>query len=363
MSEQSAGEKTEQASAKKVSDAFSEGQFAKSAEIQTLFVTSAATMTLFMGAKGMWNQMRETTEGLFKGLNTIEVVPSMMSSYSSTAASTFSQLVTPTLTAAAGSALLAGAMQTKFRLTTKVTELKWEKLNPVTGWKKIVSPSSLVTTGFSMFKFGALGGVLYQEIYAAIRSPVFYSSVSIEEYVSFLSATTLSILAKAILVVLFLAIADYGYQIWKTNKDLMMTKDETKDEAKNADGDPKMKGRRQQMHMAMTQRRMLSDVPFADVIITNPTHIAVALRYDKKKMGAPKILAMGAMNLAARIRQIASDNQIPIIENKPIARMLYKHAAVGSEVPAALYAAIAEILATVYRLNPYRYYREQANAT
>lgn len=362
MSEQSSGEKTEQASAKKLGDAFSEGQFAKSAEIQTLFVTSAATMTLFMGAKGMWNQMQETTEGIFTGLNTIEMAPSMMASYSSTAAATFSHLVTPTLAAATGSALLAGAIQTKFRLTPKAAELKWSKLNPVSGFKRIVSPTAWVTTGFSMFKFSALGGVLYQEISTAIKSPVFYSTVSIDEYVAFLSATTLSILAKAILVILFLSAADYAYQMWKTNKDLMMTKDEVKDEAKNSDGDPKMKGRRQQMHMAMTQRRMLSDVPFADVIITNPTHIAVALKYDKKNMGAPKILAMGAMHLAARIRQIATDNQVPIIENKPIARMLYKHAEVGSEIPAALYAAVAEILATVYKLNPYRYYREQTNA-
>lgn len=361
MSEESSGEKTEQASAKRVADAFAEGQFAKSAEVQTLVVTSAATVALFASAKGMWNQMQETTEGILHGLHTIEVVPNMMASYATTAASSFSQLVTPTLSAATGAALLAGATQTRFRFTPKAAELKWSKINPVQGWKRIASPNSWATTGFAVFKFASLGGVLYQEIYQAIRSPVFYSAVGIQEYITFLGTTTLSILTKAIGVVALLAAADYAYQVWKTKKDLMMTKQEVSEEAKSADGDPKMKGRRKQMHMAMRQRQMLSDVPLADVIITNPTHLAVALRYDKKTMGAPKIVAMGGDHLAARIRQIATDNQVPIIENKPIARMLYKHAAVGSEVPAALYAAVAEILATVYRLNPYRYYRERTS--
>ncbi len=361
MSDESAGEKTEQASAKKLADAFAQGQFAKSAEIQTLVVTTAAATTLFASAKGMWNQMQETTEGIFHGLHTIEVIPGMMSTYAATAASSFSQLVTPTLGAATGGALLAGAMQTRFRFTPKAAELKWSKINPVNGWKRIASPNSWATTGFSVFKFASLGGVLYQEIHHAIRSPVFYSSVGIQEYITFLGTTTVSILVKAIGVMVLLAAADYAYQVWKTKKDLMMTKQEVSEESKSAEGDPKMKGRRKQMHMAMRQRKMLSDVPLADVIITNPTHLAVALRYDKKSMVAPKILAMGADHIAARIRQIATDNQVPIIENKPIARMLYKHAAVGSEIPAALYAAVAEILATVYRLNPYRYYRAQAN--
>ena len=360
MADSAAGEKTEQATAKKQADAFSEGQFAKSAEVQTLLVTSGATLTLFMGAKGMWKQMQEVAEGLFHGLNTIEVTPSVMGSYVTTAAGTFTGLVGPTLGAATGSAILAGVIQTKFRFTPKVTELKWSKINPLNGWKRIVSPQAWATTGFSLFKFASLGGVLYQEIYQAIRSPIFYSSVSIQEYITFLSTTALSILAKALTLMLFIALADYAYQLWKTKNDLMMTKQEVKDEAKNAEGDPKLKGRRQQMHIAMRQRRMLSDVPLADVIITNPTHLAVALRYDKKSMDAPRIVAMGAQLLARRIRDIATDHKIPIMENKPVARMLYKHGAVGGEVPAALYAAIAEILATVYRLNPYRYYRAQS---
>ncbi len=208
MSEESAGEKTEQASAKRVADAFAEGQFAKSAEVQTLVVTSAAATALFASAKGMWNQMQETAEGILHGLHTIEVVPSMMSSYATTAASSFSQLVTPTLTAATGGALMAGAMQTKFRFTPKAAELKWSKINPVNGWKRIASPNSWATTGFSMFKFASLGGVLYQEIYHAIRSPVFYSSVGIQEYITFLGATTLSIMVKAIGVMVLLAAAD-----------------------------------------------------------------------------------------------------------------------------------------------------------
>ena len=359
MAEQPTGEKTEQASEKKLNDAFENGQFPRSTEVQTLAVTSGASLALFMGADGIWNDIRLTTEGLFNGLTSIDVDPSVMSSYAKTSAATITGMVGPTVAAATGSALLAGAMQTRFQLTPKVMGLNWAKLSPIAGWKRVVSLNSWVTTGFSLLKFASLAAVLYFEIVNAVRSPVFYSSVSIEQYLSFLTSTTVSMLVKAIVVMLFLALLDYAYRVWKNNKDLMMTKQEVKDELKNADGDPKMKGRRNQMRLAMRQRKMLSDVPFADVIITNPTHLAVALKYEKKSMGAPKILAMGAEHLAARIRQIAGDHQIPIIENKPVARMLYHHAEVGSEIPAALYAAVAEILATVYRLNPYRYYRKQ----
>jgi flagellar biosynthetic protein FlhB len=139
----------------------------------------------------------------------------------------------------------------------------------------------------------------------------------------------------------------------------MMTKEEVKDEAKNTESNPQMKSRQRRRRQKMTQRRMMLDIPRADVVVTNPTHLAIALRYDRKTMRAPRILAKGSRLNALKIREIAKQHQIPVIENKPLARLMFKYGRVGGEIPAELYAAVAEILAWVYRVNRYRYYTEQ----
>jgi flagellar biosynthetic protein FlhB len=156
-----------------------------------------------------------------------------------------------------------------------------------------------------------------------------------------------------------IAATDYAYQYWRTSKDLMMTREEVKDEAKSSEGNPQVKAEQRKKRRQFTQRKMLMEVPRADVVITNPTHLAVALRYDAKTMKAPKIVAKGARLNAQRIRAIAQQYQVPVIENKPLARLIFKYGKVGGEVPAQLYAAVAEILAWVYRVNRYRYYAEK----
>ena len=142
-----------------------------------------------------------------------------------------------------------------------------------------------------------------------------------------------------------------------------MTKEEGKDEAKNAEGNPQFKSQRRRKQFANAKRKMLAEVPKADVVVVNPTHIAVALRYDKKTMKAPKIVAKGTRLNALRIREIAAEHQVPIVENVPLARLMFKYGRVGGEIPAELYAAVAEVLAWVYRVNAYRYYRERSLQT
>jgi len=149
--------------------------------------------------------------------------------------------------------------------------------------------------------------------------------------------------------------ADYTYQCWQTWRDMMMTHEEIKEEMKSQEGDPQLKTRRRRL-LSQSQRKMLAEVPKADVVVTNPTHFAVALRYDRATMKAPRLVAKGVRLNALRIREVARQYQVPILENKPLARLLFKHGKVGGEVPAQLYLAIAEVLAWVYRTNPYRYY-------
>jgi flagellar biosynthetic protein FlhB len=186
--------------------------------------------------------------------------------------------------------------------------------------------------------------------------------MSVGDLMQFLIQITMSLVYKFLIVMVLFAIIDYAYQIWKNTQDLMMTKEEVKDESKNADVAPEVKSRQRQMRMKLMRRLMMQNVADADVVLTNPTHFAVALKYDPATMKAPKVIAKGQRLLALKIRELAKTHQIPIVENKPLARSLYKSTQVNQEVPAALYAAIAEILAAVYRLNPYKY-RHRATAS
>ncbi|MBT3596538.1 MAG: EscU/YscU/HrcU family type III secretion system export apparatus switch protein [Verrucomicrobia bacterium] len=362
MSNEQAGEKTEQATPKKLQDSFNQGQFAKSAEIQTLLVTAGGLGSLMMVGPEIWEQSAKIMTSILTDANSIDIKQEFMQSHISTSGTTFLKMVSPVVGASAAGGLIAGLSQTKLKLTTEAINLNWNKINPINGWKKIVSTNALVTAAFSSGKILILGSFLYFEARKAIQSPIFSSSVSIGDFIKFVSLTTASIFTKFIIVMIFFALVDYGYQLWKTGRDLMMTKEETKEEHKNQEGDPKMKGRRQQMRMALRQRRMIQDVPDADVILTNPTHYAVALKYNANGMTAPKVLAKGERLFAAKIKELAKEHKIPIIENKPLARSLYKSTPVGHEIPAAMYSAIAEILAAVYRLNPYKYHAQGKGA-
>jgi flagellar biosynthetic protein FlhB len=156
--------------------------------------------------------------------------------------------------------------------------------------------------------------------------------------------------------VALIAGADYGYQFWKHQKDMMMTKEEVKEESKSSEGNPLVKGELRKRRIAILRQNWIREIPKADVVVTNPTHLAVALRYDRKTMRAPRIVAKGARLNALRIREIAEQFQIPIVENKPVAQLLFKHCKVGQEVPPQVYTAVAEILAYVYRVNRFRYH-------
>ncbi|MDW8310887.1 MAG: EscU/YscU/HrcU family type III secretion system export apparatus switch protein, partial [Verrucomicrobiales bacterium] len=166
------------------------------------------------------------------------------------------------------------------------------------------------------------------------------------------------ILLRVTCALAVVAAIDYAYQLWRANQDLMMTREEVKEEAKHTEGNPLVKAAQRRRRNFATKRKMLAEVPKADVVVTNPTHLAVALRYDRRTMKAPKVVAKGSRLNALRIREIALRHQVPIHENKPLARLLFKHGRVGGEIPAPLYAAVAEVLAWVYRVNAYRYYRE-----
>jgi flagellar biosynthetic protein FlhB len=256
--------------------------------------------------------------------------------------------------------LLAGAIQNKFNTASDVLTPDWNRVNPIEGFGRIFSMRSAPTTAIAIFKLIFIVALTYNEVLKVLHDPIFTSTVNVARMGAFLADVSLRIFLRVSLCLIVIAAADYGYQWWRTNKDMMMTKEEVKEEHKSTEGNPQVKAARRRRR-AQSKAKQLAEVPKADVIVTNPTHIAIALKYDRKTMRAPKIVAKGIRLNAQKIREIGQQYQIPIIENKPLARSLFKHGRIGGEVPSQFYGAVAEILAWVYRINRYRYYTEQQN--
>ena len=240
--------------------------------------------------------------------------------------------------------------QVGFAFTSKPFEPKFDRLNPFTGMKKIISLRSIVELLKGLLK----ASIFAVMIYTAIRNYLPTSSKTMQMPLEFGSLEFWDMLwnmaMRLALMLLVMAFADYFYQKWDFEKSIRMSKKEIKDEYKQMEGDPQIKSKIRQKQREMAKQRMMADVPKADVVITNPTHIAVALAYDREVMGAPQVLAKGGDFLAKQIREIAKANLIPVIENKPLAWALYENVEIGEEIPEDLYRGVAEVLALVYKL-------------
>ncbi len=358
MSEQ-AGEKSEQATQKRLDEAVKRGQFAKSAEVQTIFVVMSALLALKFTGHEMMNHLAQAHVTILGHLSDIPLSINVLQAYAINGVVVFAACVGPVVIATMIGGLLAGVLQNRFQTSSEALELKWERLNPAEGFQRLFSVRSAVPTIVAVLKLGLIGTLSYSEIKQVLSDPVFYTAIDLARIAEFLADAAFRITLRVGAVLGVIAGIDYAYQVWRTNQDLMMTKDEVKEEMKNTEGNPQIKARQRRRRATKSQRRMLQDVPTADVIVTNPTHLAVALRYDRKTMKAPRIVAKGSRLNALKIREIAAKHQVPIVENKPLARMMFKYGKVDGEIPAQLYSAVAEVLAWVYRVNRYRYYAEQ----
>jgi flagellar biosynthetic protein FlhB len=301
--------------------------------------------------------MMAATAGILSHLHDTPLSSNAMQGYAWRSTLTLLQCTAPVVFAAMTGGLLAGTIQNRFSTASEALGFHWERLNPAEGFKRVFSGRSAVPAVVAVFKFLLIFTLTYSTVREVLNDPVFTSSVSLFRVGEFLSSASLKIALRVLLVVSVIAAADYAYQFWRNHRDLMMTREEVKDEMKSAEGNPQVKARRRRL-LRRPKRQFLAEVPKADVVVTNPTHIAVALRYDRHTMQAPRLVAKGIRKNAEQIRAIARDHGIPIVENKPLARLMFKYGKIGCEIPAQLYAAVAEVLAYVYRSNPYRYYAE-----
>jgi flagellar biosynthetic protein FlhB len=354
------GDKTEQATPKHLEEAFNKGQIARSPEVHTAFVLGAGLAALGLTGGEMWRLMGESLTSMLSHLHDTPVNMDAMQGYSITGALVLGHCVWPVMFACMIAGLLAGGIQTRFRATPEALGIHWERLNPMEGLSRLFSKRSSVSTALGIAKLSVVILLSYNVIKNVLADPIFYSSVSVARIAAFMADSSFKIITQVGVALVVVAAVDYGYQFWQNNEDLKMTKEDLKDESKNTDGNPAVKAQQRRRRRAVSKRKMLAEVPKADVVVTNPTHIAIALRYDRKTMKAPTIVARGIRLNARQIREIAAQHQVPIVENKALARLMFKYGRVGGEIPAQLYAAVAEILAWVYRVNAYRYYREQS---
>ncbi len=353
-------QKTEQPTEKHLTEAMEHGQFARSPELQLAFTLAAALAVFSLTAGSAAQELGALAVNTFSRLGgtdlTIDNAPAELGSL----AVGLGRLLLPLLLACVAAALLAGGIQSGFQLTPKAFGVHWERLDAIAGFRKLWSKSTLAHCGLDVLKLLAVGAALYGAVKGVVNDPLFHAPVEAAYLGQFLHHAALAFLGRLLLAVGLIAAVSYAYEIFRTRRDLMMTRQELKDERRNQEGDALLKAVRRRLARRLLQKQMLSAVPTADVVITNPTHYAVALKYERATDAAPVVLAKGENRFARRIREIAAEHEVPMVENPPVARVLYALGRVGEAIPAELYQAVAEILALVYRTHRYYFFRLRA---
>lgn len=347
------GEKTEEPTAKKLEDARKKGQVMRSTEV----VTAATLLVFFLMLKVFVGFIGNRFISSFhKTLGSIGDYTS--EPFNTNMARTIIRSSLWDIVVAAFPMMIAGFVvtivsilfQVKWKVTTEPLKPKFDKFNPVSGMKRLFSKDKIMDLLKSTAKVIILAYVVYS--YLKDQWPLIFKmySYTLPQAIAVIGDTVISVGIRISLFFAAIAVFDLFYQKWKFHQDMMMSKQEVKDEYKNSEGDPKIKSQQRQRMQQASQRRMMQDLPNADVVITNPTHLAVAIRYDKEAHEAPVVVAKGADYLAQKIKDVARANAVGIVENKPLARMLYHNVEIGAEIPPELYQMVAEVLAYVYSL-------------
>ncbi len=349
--------KTEQPTDKKLSDAFDEGTFAKSGDINLVFVLLAGFFAIAFESKAYTEQLFAITVGILGHLGKYKIEADAVNEWAAPAATTLLGLVLPVACACALAGTLAGGLQSRFRLTPGALGFKFSRLNPVSGLARVFSAQGLVKLASDSAKLTIVIFIVWGAVKDLAHDPIFYTPVPPMRLGGFMLETARTLLGRFAFALGGIATLHYVYQLRKVQADLKMTKQEVKDEHRNAEGDPHVKALRRAMARRFLQKQMLGKIPIADVVVTNPTHFAVALKYERGRDKAPVVLAKGENAFAKRIKALAIEHGVPMVENKPVARALFKHARVGKTIPIELYQAVADILAFVYKTH--RYYFHQ----
>jgi flagellar biosynthesis protein FlhB len=347
--------RTEKPTAKRLEEAVRRGQFARSAEINTLFAIVAAFVALRWLGQGLWTSLVLTFQELLTRISPDAVTPTGVVAGAGTAVMTLAQFVVGPMFVAVVAAILAGGIQSRFRIATEALQLRWERLDPIQGFSQMFRTGMLVRTGVKILNLLVILTVAWSLMWQLVNHPVFLADSGLEELLRFMGNAVDSLLGRLLVGLALIVAADYGYQAWKNSQELMMSKKEVKEETRSSEGDLEAKSRMKSYRRKL-RLSWRATVPTADVVVTNPTHLAIALKFDASVDRAPRVVAKGKGFNALRIREIAKEFQVPIVENKPVARLLFQLCEEGQGIDPRLFQAVAEILAFVYRTNRYRYY-------
>ena len=351
MAETAGQEKTEKATSKKKEDARNKGQVAISREVSSAMVLLASLGFFYFAGSWMFWNLSEIITRVFQNLGTLQFnTINDASVFSLEVLSRLLAILIPLLLPLAILGLAANILQVGFKFSTEAISPKFNKLNPISGMKRLVSLKAFVELAKSILKLLFIGTIAYVLVKSDMEAFPLLIHQEVGQILIFIARVSLKISFFVCLALVVLAVLDFLYQRWQHEKDLKMTKQEVKDEQKQTHGDPKVKGRIRSMQLEMARRRMMEAVPEADVVITNPTHLAIAIKFSAEEMMAPVVLAKGAGHVAQRIKEIAAEHQVPLVEDKPLAQALFKMVELGDYIPAELYRAVAEVLAYVYRL-------------
>lgn len=346
------GERTEQPTERRLDEARDKGQVARSTDLSSAIILTAVVAASMLLAeysfRGLTQLMRYSlsSDALGDGATPAALMPHVTLSFVEAA-----RVVWPVMTLLALVALIGALVQVGWRITPQALEPKWSKMNPIKGVKNLLGRKAAVKGGLDILKFALVAAVVVMVLRGQHAEVAALANLDILAAVTHAAALMRELAVWVLLVLIVLGLIDFRYQRWQHREDLKMTRQEVKDERRSTEGDMEMKARRLRMARQVAMQRLTTAVPQADVVVTNPTHFAVALKYDAEAgMRAPKVIAKGADYLALKMRYLAAGAGVPIVERPPLARALYNEVAVGKEIHPAHYEAVAEVLAYIYRM-------------
>jgi flagellar biosynthetic protein FlhB len=350
MPDKGAQEKTEKPTPRRRNKAREQGQVAKSMEISSVGVLLAGITSMWLFSGFFYNQIGGLMRHMFQSIDATHLNYASMVDLSNMVWSHFLKTVLPVWAAVCMVAILTNLAQVGFLWAPKRIKPDLKKLSPLKGLKKFVSLRILVDLGKNLGKLAVVGGVAILTVREEWENLPNLGSLPVAAIAAYILNVCFTIFWRSVLAMIILAVLDWAYQKWDFEKNLKMSKQEIKDEYKQTEGDPQVKGRIRSIQREQAKQRMMSDIPDADVVVTNPTHLAVALSYKVGQMDAPTVVAKGANKVAEKIKAIAKEHDIPVIEDKPLAQALFKAVEVGQSIPADMFEAVATILAHVYRM-------------
>lgn len=348
------GERTESPTAKRRADFRKKGQVAQSREVQTASMFTLLLLFWIFFAPYFWDSLQEMITAIWKASGQFAISPLSLMQLTYHLGASLGKILAPLFAFALLIGFFSTFMQIGWLFTAEPMMPDLTKLDPIKGMARFFSKRSLLEVVKSLLKVILIGWIAFKTVADNFEQALILGEAPVEQTILYLARTAALVMAKVAAIMIFLAAVDYGFVRWEMEEKMKMTKQEVKEEMRETEGDPHIKSKIRSIQQQMARRRMMAAVPSADVVITNPTHIAVAIRYTAGEMDAPLVVAKGQELVAERIREIAREQDIPLVENPPVARLLHSRVEIGQMIPDDLFRAVAEILAYVYSLKGFK---------